>query len=59
LTDKTKEMASPLPEYFRAESDGTHWRLFCKKCKMGWSLPKGNDHPGNLLHLLNHARSHK
>jgi hypothetical protein len=57
---------APLPQYFRAKDhmgQGTHWALTCKKCGKGWTLGKklkGQDyHPGNLLHLLNHARSHK
>ena len=53
----------PLAEHFRAENHGTNWHMFCKKCGKGWSLvkqTKGMDyHPGNLLALLNHARSHK
>jgi len=52
-------MESPLSEYFNAESHGEKWHLFCKGCGKGWELPKGDTHPGNLLHLLNHARSHK
>jgi hypothetical protein len=55
--------AAPLTEYFRAESHGDKWHMFCNKCGRAWSLKKqakGTDyHPGNLLHLLNHARSHK
>lgn len=49
---------APLPDYFRAESKGKNWHLFCKRCEQGWSLPKDNNHPGNMLHLLNHARGH-
>jgi hypothetical protein len=54
---------APLNDKFEAEDHGTKWHLFCKVCGKGWSLnkpPKGQDHtPGNLLHLLNHARSHE
>jgi hypothetical protein len=49
---------APLSEYFDAVSKGTKWHLFCKKCGRGWELPKDNEHVGNTLHLLNHARSH-
>ncbi len=49
---------APLPEYFNAKSVGNKWELRCKRCDVGWSLPKDNKHPGNILHLLNHARSH-
>jgi hypothetical protein len=59
--DKTNKQTQtpPLPEYFRAESYKNQWRLFCKKCNKGWALNKDNCHPGNILHLLNHAYSHK
>ena len=50
---------APLAEYFNSESHGDSWHLFCKKCKKGWALKKDSDHPGNLLHLLNHAHGHK
>ena len=51
--------AAPLPEHFRAEDGGSVWRLFCRKCGKGWELKKTSNHPGNLLHLLNHAASHR
>jgi hypothetical protein len=54
---------APLAEHFRAVDKGRDWHMFCKKCGRGWSLVKqmkGRDyHPGNLLQLLDHARSHK
>ena len=49
----------PLKDYFHAKSNGDKWHLICKKCAVGWSLPKNNKHPGNLLYLLNHARGHE
>jgi hypothetical protein len=49
---------APLSEYYKATSVGDLWHLHCKVCDAGWSLPKGNKHPGNLLRLLDHARSH-
>jgi hypothetical protein len=49
----------PLPEQFTAKSVGNQWHLRCRLCNRGWSLPKNNTHPGNLLALLNHAHSHK
>lgn len=51
-------MKAPLPEYYNAESKGKEWHLFCKVCGKGWALKKDSTHPGNTLHLLNHARSH-
>ena len=50
----------PLPEYFDSEDDekNNDWKLTCKKCGKGWRLSKDSNHPGNILHLLNHARSH-
>lgn len=54
---------APLKDHFRAESHGNKWHMFCKNCGKGWSLVKQTKgmeyHPGNLLHLLNHAYSHK
>ena len=51
-----------IVKYFDYEDHGKVWHLFCKKCNKGWSLKKGESadavHPGNVLHLLNHARSH-
>jgi hypothetical protein len=52
------ETLPPLPDYFNATSVGDLWHLHCKRCDAGWALPKGNKHPGNVLALLNHARSH-
>jgi hypothetical protein len=61
-SQKTNEEA-PLNDKFNAEDHGTKWHLFCKVCGRGWALNKKKDgedyHPGNLLHLLNHARSHE
>lgn len=49
----------PLPEYFEAKDKGQNWHLFCRKCGKGWALKKSSQAVGNLLHLLNHARSHE
>lgn len=53
---------APLPDYYEGESKGDHWEMWCKRCNKGWKLTKPREgtqlHPGNLLHLLNHARSH-
>lgn len=50
---------APLPEYYDAESKVREWHLFCKVCGKGWALKKGDNHPGNLLALLDHARGHR
>lgn len=55
---KCDPVKGPLPDHFTSTSHGPDWHLYCRKCGRGWSLPKSNDRPGNLLHLLNHARSH-
>jgi hypothetical protein len=34
------------------------WLITCEKCDSMWHLSKSDKHPGNILHLLNHARSH-
>ena len=47
-----------LKQYFRIAETPTRYELRCLKCKQGWALMKGNTHPGNFLHLLNHAYSH-
>lgn len=47
-----------VPRYFNAIDKGRDWHLRCRKCGKGWALKKDNTHVGNILHLLNHARSH-
>lgn len=52
----------PLPEYYTGYLTATGWRLDCKAqgCAQRYSLTlKGAAHPGNILALLNHARSHE
>lgn len=48
--------------YFTVEEKRDHWELWCKRCRRGWRLEKPAAgvqlHPGNVLHLLNHAMSH-
>jgi len=60
----TEAVDAPLSQYFDAEDDRSEsWNMWCKHCKKGWSLkkPKPGEQVGvgNLLHLLNHAKSHK
>jgi len=54
---------APLAEYFEGSDKGDHWEMWCKRCNKGWSLKKPDPGKevgvGNLLHLLNHARSHE
>jgi hypothetical protein len=50
---------APLQKYYIAVDKGTKWHLLCKNCDEAWSVPKERAHAvGNVLHLLNHARSH-
>lgn len=49
----------PLTEYYDVIERKGRWEFRCKRCREGWSLPiSDNPHPGNLLTMLNHAKSH-
>jgi hypothetical protein len=49
----------PLAKYYIAVDKGTKWHMLCKQCDEAWAVPKdGLDKVGNMLFLLNHARSH-
>jgi uncharacterized C2H2 Zn-finger protein len=50
---------APCPQYFRSKDAGKDWHLTCKVCGKEFLLAKDSTHPGNLLHLLNHGRSHE
>ena len=56
------DMMKPIRKYFEVTEAGPRhrqcWLVTCPKCGDMWHLDKGNPHPGNVLHLLNHARSH-
>lgn len=52
----TKELPECIVRDFNVKDAGADWHLHCKVCGKGWSLKKTSDHPGNILHLLNHAR---
>jgi uncharacterized C2H2 Zn-finger protein len=48
-------------KYFTVEDaprQKNKWLIVCPKCDAMWHLDKDNKHPGNVLHLLNHARGH-
>jgi len=55
-------MEGPLKEFFNAVDKKTYWELWCKRCDRGWRMNKPLEgielKAGNLVHLLNHARSH-
>jgi hypothetical protein len=54
-------MMKPIRKYFTVETaprQKDKWLIVCEKCGNMWHLPKDNKHPGNVLHLLNHARGH-
>jgi hypothetical protein len=40
------------------DGSDARWRFFCRRCDAGWSMPKGDPHPVNVLRLLDHAHSH-
>jgi len=51
----------PIRKYFTVETaprNPDKWLIICPKCADMWHLDKSNKHVGNVLHLLNHARSH-
>jgi hypothetical protein len=48
-----------LRKYYTVTENNKIFRLFCRVCGKGWQLDTSNGcHPGNVLHLLNHAHSH-
>jgi len=49
---------SLLP-YYTFKVVGKEFQLQCNQCRQGYALPVGNEHPGNLLSQLNHARPHQ
>jgi hypothetical protein len=50
---------APLSDYYIGVDKGTKWHMLCKECDEAWSVPKDTiGTPGNMLFLLNHARSH-
>lgn len=49
-----------LKKYFAIDQDEKGFIFKCLKCSRRWRLNKGGEkHPGNVLHLLNHAYGHK
>lgn len=55
------DMMKPIRKYFTVEQAPRQldkWLIVCPKCSDMWHLDKKSTHPGNVLHLLNHARSH-
>jgi hypothetical protein len=56
---KTDNVPTSTAKYYYVVDKGTKWHLLCKQCDEAWSVPKLKAHDmGNILHLLNHARSH-
>ena len=50
-----------IRKYFTVETaphQPKKWLIVCPKCSDMWHLAKDSNHVGNVLHLLNHARSH-
>ena len=56
MTDDTMKS---LRNYFDIETaprQPNKWLIECPRCGNMWHLDKNSTHPGNVLHLLNHAR---
>lgn len=56
-----EDVMLPIRKYFTVETaprQTDKWLVSCETCGDMWHLKKGNLHPGNVLHLLNHARAH-
>jgi hypothetical protein len=50
-----------IKKYFTVEDaprQKDKYLVVCEKCGDMWHLSKSSTHPGNVLHLLNHARGH-
>lgn len=48
-----------LKPYYRIETHGNSYHIYCKVCNCGWTLPVGKATVGTILKLLDHAHSHK
>ena len=59
MPTKLSDLGALQGKFFVFSSRG-HWRIECMECSGKWALDKKPDlHPGNLLHLLNHAAGHQ
>lgn len=63
MSNKSHGPPLALTQYYEANDKGEFWELWCRICARGWRLDKprqlgGAIKAGNILHLLNHARSH-
>lgn len=50
-----------IRKYFDVNEQSNNYTIACPHCKAKWELKKRDDgqvHVGNILSLLNHARSH-
>lgn len=53
------ELSPAIRSHFNVERTAYAWILTCKVCRQRWELKfKGAETLGNLLALLDHARSH-
>jgi hypothetical protein len=50
---------SMLWQDFKIFDSGGEYIIACRGCKQRWALAKGSPHVGNILSLMNHARSHE
>lgn len=54
------ELSPAIVSHFNVKRTAYAWILTCKVCRQRWELKfKGASHPGNILGLLDHARSHE
>lgn len=59
MSAATPAIPESLPIHFHVTEKVDRWILKCRVCSARWELThKGAAHPGNTLHLLNHAASH-
>lgn len=47
-----------MKKYFHVIVGPEQTEFWCKRCKRGWALSNSSNHPGNYLHLLDHAYGH-
>jgi hypothetical protein len=54
------ELNASITKHYNVEKNGASLELRCKNCSKAWQWPAAKEmNVGTVLHLLNHARSHK
>lgn len=54
----SRDMIKSLERGFKIQEQTAVYRIECKVCHKAWALDKNSQHPGNILHLLNHEAGH-